>query len=261
VVQGGHRAPAPVGNVTRVGPSPEAMQVLLDASSLGTMRHTVNGTEATTILVYRARDVDVANHTVRLHLVSLNATALAAANLTESVKSAAAIPGVGLLLQVPEDTVLPEIDNGTATLSVQEPVVAHAETNATSAPDAAAIQPIQLVFSDAGTTFAARDASQGAPATVRTAGDRGATDGLPGVPADSGVIDATPVEIVGPVSATGDGSAAQGSAASGGLAQPQSAPAPATDAASPPARASIPLVSLLAAALMVSIYLPNRRQP
>jgi DNA-binding transcriptional ArsR family regulator len=203
------------------------------------------------ILAFQARDVDAANRTVRLHSLTLDAAALQQANLTEAVKNAAEIPGVGILVRVPETLELPT--EVAATLSLPELDAAFtALANEVAAQPPAEPEPATQEPGMADATPPADAAASDPPA--------GTLDAAPGP--GSGSAATEPATAPAPASAApavGEGDASVGSGAAGTAmdAGPVVRVPPATASASP--RAAIPLVALIGAAVMVSIYLPTRR--
>lgn len=207
------------------------------------------------ILAFQARDVDAANRTVRLHSLTLDAAALQQANLTQAVKNAAEIPGVGVLVRVPESLELPA--EVAATLSLPELDAAFTALAAEAEPAPASEVPQEPVPEPAAAeTPPGETPSEGTPAGT----EPGPLDTQPG--SDP----ATPAEPEGPAMApagdaasTGADGASLGSDSAGTAveAAPVVRVPPATASSSP--RAAIPLVALIGAAVMVSIYLPTRR--
>ena len=261
------RATIPVGNTTALR-SHQPFGPVLDSSSPFIALHpSGSASPATTVLVYRIRDLDHTNHTLRLHVVALDDPLLAAANLTEAAKDAATVPGIGVLLEVPDDVALPETENSTATLSLQDEVTRFSEpVLSTAFASQGGVDAVSLTFSmptleQAQAQPAQADRAEAAPAQFQIA----AASPSP-LPAATPVPATQPAHDQVQTKPAAEPNAAHGQQESADKgAQPvagtQVAGQVQAEATAPSsARASIPLVSLLAAALMVSIYLPNRRQ-
>jgi len=270
VYQGPPRAPTPVGGTQAIAPSAQAMALLIDPQSVPAPPPTQTA-PVPMVLVYRAQDIDAANHTVQVLLVPFNATALAAANLTEAVQNAAIVPDVGLVLVVPDGTPLPVTGNDTVTLTFSEPV---ADAQAANAPVGNATAPNGATWSSAptsaaansssaGTTPAASPADTGTSAPTPTLSNAGNGAGVSSpsatatqAPNPSATMTAAPTTGSSPLDFAANQEVAGATVGVGPDAEPRSQPlGSATSKAAP-----IPLVALLAAALMVSIYLPNRRK-
>lgn len=207
------------------------------------------------ILAFQARDVDAANRTVRLHSLTLDAAALQQANLTQAVKNAAEIPGVGVLVRVPENLELPTEVAATLSLPELDAAFTALANEAAAGPSPESEAPAQDPAPAAETETAGPQDAQ--PADDPPAGpveDPLATaPGLQVPPAGPTAPPATPASD--PSEGMDDASLAGAGAA--GSADAVAAAPPMSASSSP--RAAIPLVALIGAAVMVSIYLPTRR--
>lgn len=276
VYQGPPRAPTPIGGTEPIAPSAQAAALLIDPQSVPP-RPPTQSAAVPMVLVYRAQDIDAVNHTVQVRLIPFNATALAEANLTEAVQSAAIVPDVGLVLVVPDGTPLPESANDTVILTFSEPVAEPAPPVATNATAPATGQsasepaPSSQAHSAQDTATPSATSASTAPAPVASSTPTVAPTSAPPMVMGQGASPGTAGQTQPPAGAGSSGGQNLLPEASSGAKDLQAGeaqgPGVGTDvgATAPVATASgkaapIPLVALLAAALMVSVYLPNRRK-
>jgi DNA-binding transcriptional ArsR family regulator len=274
------------GDLPKAAPLPVSSQgvasptLILDERSGTSPLKPASQAGAVTVLLYRARDVDATNNTVRLHVVTLNATQLAAANLTKAAENAASVPGLGLLLEVPDDTPLlaaqgtiavdvkttnatsetgtngtqqsptsaaasqPAPDSTTPATSTREPQASSTPPTSQTEATAPASQPVTTATATQPVTTApgATSSSPQSDATPSVAPQPAALPDAVQTPMPSGEApDSVVVEPAGP---TGPQWAATVDSA-----KPHAAAAPLRGANAAP----IPLLALLGAALVVSL--------